>query len=155
MNTPFKTLAAALLAIASSASTASADDLVDKAASATNLKVFSAALKSAGFGETLKSGGPYTVFAPTDSAFSKLPPGSWDDLAKDKVKLAAVLAHHIVPGKMLVTEVKPGKVKTVQGDFITVKSDNGKVTVEQANVIESDLAADNGVIHVVDTVVLP
>ncbi len=153
MNTPFKTLAASLLLAI--ASTASADDLVDKAAGATNLKIFSAALKSAGFGETLKEGGPYTVFAPTDNAFSKLPPGSWDNLAKDKVRLAAVLAHHIVPGKMLVTEVKPGKVKTVQGDFITLKSDNGKVTVEQANVIESDLAADNGVIHVVDTVVLP
>jgi uncharacterized surface protein with fasciclin (FAS1) repeats len=153
MHVSFKPLAAALLLAVASA--ASAADLVDKAAGATNLKIFSAALKSAGLGETLKSGGPYTVFAPADDAFSKLPPGSWDSLAKDKVRLAAVLSHHIVPGKMLITEIKPGKVKTVEGDFVTVKSDNGKVTVEQANVIESDVAADNGVIHVIDTVVMP
>ena len=153
MNAYFKTLAVALLLALAGA--ASAADLVDKAAGATNLKIFSAALKTAGMTETLKTGGPYTIFAPADDAFSKLPQGSWDSLAKDKVKLAAVLAHHIVPGKMLVTEVKPGKVKTIQGDFVTLKSDNGKVTVEQANVIESDVGADNGVIHIVDTVVMP
>ena len=153
MNAHFKTLAAALLLTLAGA--ASAADLVDKAAGATNLKIFSAALKAAGMSATLKSGGPYTIFAPADDAFSKLPEGSWDTLAKDKVKLAAVLAHHIVPGKMLVTEVKPGKVKTIHGDFVTVRSDNGKVTVEQANVIESDVGADKGVIHNVDTVVMP
>ena len=133
----------------------SAADLVEKAAGATNLKIFSAAVKSAGFNETLKGTGPYTVFAPSDEAFSKLPTGSWEALSKDKVKLAAVLAHHVVPGRMLVTEVKPGKVKTTEGDFVTVKSDNGKVTVDQANVIESDVAADNGVIHILDKVVMP
>lgn len=153
MNTVFKCLAAAIAVSVSAASGAA--DLVEKAAGATNLKIFSAAVKSAGFNETLKGSGPYTVFAPSDDAFSKLPAGSWEALSKDKVKLAAVLAHHVVPGKMLVTEVKPGQVKTTQGDFVTVKSDNGKVTVDQANVIESDVAADNGVIHVVDQVVMP
>ena len=153
MNRIFNYLAAAVWLVASTAS--SAADLVDKAASATNLKIFSAAVKSAGFNETLKGTGPYTVFAPSDEAFSKLPAGSWEALSKDKVKLAAVLAHHVVPGKMLVTEVKPGHIKTTQGDFVTVKSDNGKITVDQANVIESDVAADNGVIHILDKVVMP
>lgn len=153
MNEMFKYLAATLLLASSAAS--SAADLMDKAESATNLKIFSAAVKSAGFNETLKGTGPYTVFAPSDEAFSKLPAGRWEALSKDKVKLAAVLAHHVVPGKMLVTEVKPGKIKTTEGDFVTVKSDNGKVTVDQANVIESDVAADNGVIHIIDKVVLP
>lgn len=153
MNRIFKWLAAGLMLAASAASGAA--DLMEKAAGATNLKIFSAAVRTAGFNETLKGSGPYTVFAPSDEAFSKLPAGSWEALSKDKVKLAAVLAHHVVPGKMLVTEVKPGQVKTTQGDFITVKSDNGKVTVDQANVIESDVAADNGVIHIVDKVVMP
>lgn len=153
MNRIFRYLAATLLLAASAAS--SAADLVDKAATTTNLKIFSAAVKAAGFNETLKGTGPYTVFAPSDEAFSKLPAGSWEALSRDKVKLAAVLAHHVVPGKMLVTEVKPGQIKTTQGDFVTVKSDNGKVTVDQANVIESDVAADNGVIHILDKVVLP
>ena len=153
MNIIFKSLVATLMLAASAAGGAA--DLVEKAAGATNLKIFSAAVKSAGFNETLKGTGPYTVFAPSDEAFSKLPSGSWEALSKDKVKLAAVLAHHVVPGRMLVTEVKPGQIKTTQGDFVTVKSDNGKVTVDQANVIESDVAADNGVIHVVDKVVMP
>jgi uncharacterized surface protein with fasciclin (FAS1) repeats len=154
MNRILRRLATTLL-LAASAASSSAADLVDKAASATNLKIFSAAIKSAGFNETLKGTGPYTVFAPSDEAFSKLPTGSWEVLSKDKVKLAAVLAHHVVPGKMLVTEVKPGQIKTTQGDFVTVKSDNGKITVDQANVIESDVVADNGVIHILDKVVMP
>jgi uncharacterized surface protein with fasciclin (FAS1) repeats len=134
---------------------AGAADLVEKSASATNLRIFSAALKASGLDESLKSGGPYTVFAPDDGAFSKLPPGSWDALSKDKARLASILSHHIIPGRMLVTEVKPGKTGTLQGEPLTLKSDNGKVTVDQANVIESDVAADNGVIHVIDTVVMP
>lgn len=148
-----KSLAAMLLLTLASA--ASADDLVEKSASSTNLRTFTAALKTSGLDDSLKSGGPYTVFAPADSAFSKLPPGSWDALSRDKAKLATVLAHHIVPGRMLVTEVKPGKASTLQGAPLTLKSDNGKVSVDQANVIESDVAADNGVIHVIDTVVMP
>ena len=127
----------------------------EKSASATNLRIFTAALKASGLNDSLKSGGPYTVFAPDDGAFSKLPPGSWDALSRDKVKLASVLSHLIIPGRMLVTEVKPGKANTLQGEPLTLKSDNGKVTVDHANVIESDVSADNGVIHVIDTVVMP
>lgn len=148
-----KTCAALLLLLL--AHGAGATDLVEKSASATNLRTFTAALKASGLDEKLKSGGPYTVFAPDDAAFSKLPPGSWDALSRDKAKLAGILSHLVIPGKMLVTEVKPGKANTLQGEPLTLKSDNGKVTVDQATVIESDVAADNGVIHVIDTVVLP
>lgn len=148
-----KTCAALLLL--SLAHAAGATDLAEKAASATNLRIFTAALKASGLEDSLKSGGPYTVFAPEDGAFSKLPPGSWDALSKDKAKLASVLSHLIIPGRMLVTEVKPGKAKPLEGEALTLKSDNGKVTVDQANVIESDVVADNGVIHIIDAVVMP
>jgi uncharacterized surface protein with fasciclin (FAS1) repeats len=153
MITRVKACAAILLL--SLAHAAGATDLVEKSASATNLRIFTAALKASGLDDSLKSGGPYTVFAPDDGAFSKLPPGSWDALSKDKARLAGVLSHLIVPGRMLVTEVKPGKANTLTGEPLTLKSDNGKVTVDHANVIESDVAADNGVIHVIDTVVMP
>lgn len=134
---------------------ASAADLVETADDAKTFKVFVAALKTSGFTETLKNTGPYTVFAPSDEAFAKLPPGTWDALVKDKVKLSRVLSYHVIPGKTMITEVKPGKVKTTQGDMLTLTSDNGKVTVNGANVIQSDLTADNGVIHAIDTVVMP
>ena len=153
MTLNIKTFAAVLLLALAHA--AGATDLVEKSASATNLRIFTAALKASGLNDSLKSGGPYTVFAPEDGAFSKLPPGSWEALSKDKARLATVLSHHIIPGKMLVTEIRPGKNPTLQGDPLTLKSDNGKVTVDQANVIESDVAADNGVIHVIDTIVMP
>lgn len=153
MPTCIKTCAAIVLLTLANA--ASATDLVEKSANATNLRIFTAALKTSGLNDSLKSGGPYTVFAPEDGAFSKLPPGSWDALTKDKARLATVLSHMIIPGRMLVTELKPGKADTLQGEPLTLKSDNGKVTVDHANVIESDVAADNGVIHVVDTVVMP
>ena len=153
MTLNIKTFAAVLLLVLAHA--AGATDLVEKSASATNLRIFTAALKVSGLNDSLKSGGPYTVFAPDDGAFSKLPPGSWEALSKDKARLATVLSHHIIPGKILVAEIKPGKNPTLQGDPLTLKSDNGKVTVDQANVIESDVAADNGVIHVIDTIVMP
>ena len=153
MTLNIKTLAAVLLLALAHA--ADATDLVEKSASATNLRIFTAALKASGLNDSLKAGGPYTVFAPGDGAFSKLPPGSWEALSKDKARLATVLSHHIIPGKMLVAELRPGKTNTLQGDPLTLKSDNGKVTVDQANVIESDVAADNGVIHVIDTIVMP
>jgi uncharacterized surface protein with fasciclin (FAS1) repeats len=132
-----------------------AADILSTADSDGSFKVFVAAVKTAGFAETLKSAGPFTVFAPTDSAFAKLPAGTWDALLKDKVKLSQLLAYHVIPGKVLVTAVKPGKVKTTQGEELTLTSDNGKVTVNNANIIQSDVIADNGVIHAIDTVVLP
>lgn len=132
-----------------------AADIVDTATATGSHKTFVAALKAAGFTETLKSSGPYTVFAPSDEAFAKLPAGTWDALVKDKVKLAQVLAYHVVPGRILVAEVKPGNVKTVQGATLHLASDNGQITVNEAKVTQSDVVADNGIIHAIDTVVLP
>lgn len=153
MPTRFKTTTAILLLALTHA--AGATDLVEKSASATNLRIFTAALNASGLKDSLKSGGPYTVFAPDDGAFSKLPPGSWNALARDKARLTTVLSHLIIPGRMLVTELKPGKPNTLQGEPLTLTSDNGLVTVDHANVIESDVAADNGVIHVIDAVPMP
>src|SRR3569623_43465 len=132
-----------------------AADIVEAAATAGNFKSFVAALNSAGFNETLKNSGPYTVFAPTDEAFAKIPKDTWALISKDKVRLEHVLAYHVIPGKILVKEVKPGKAKTMEGDTLTLTSDNGKVTVNGANVTQSDIETDQGVMHAIDSVVLP
>lgn len=132
-----------------------AADLVETASTASSFKTFLAAAKTAGLTDTLRRSGPYTIFAPGDAAFNKLPPGTLESLLKDKQKLAEVLSHHVIPGKVTVIDVKPGKVRTIQGSLLTLTSDNGKVTVDEANVIQSDLTADNGVIHEIDAVVLP
>lgn len=132
-----------------------AADLVETAATSGTFKTFLAAAKAAGMLETLKSSGPYTVFAPSDSAFGKLPPGTMNSLMKDKTKLAELVSYHVIPGKVMVAEVKPGKVKTIEGESVTLTSDNGKITVDNANVVQSDLQADNGVIHEIDAVVMP
>jgi len=134
---------------------APAADVVEIAGTLGGAKTFAAAAKSSGLEETLKQGGPYTVFAPDDAAFAKLPPSERDELMKDKSKLAQVLAYHIIPGKVMVADVKPGLVKSVEGGELKITSDNGKVTVNEANVTQSDMAADNGVVHVIDSVVLP
>jgi hypothetical protein len=154
MNRPFSTFAA-FIALLFGTSQVLASDLVETASSSGEIKTFVAALKTAGVADSLKSDGPYTVFAPADSAFDKLPPDTRSELMKDKKKLAEVLAYHVIRGKVLVADVKPGKVETIQGSPLTIKSDNGKVTVDEANVTQSDVTADNGVIHVIDTVVLP
>lgn len=135
---------------------AAAEDLVETAGHSVTFKAFLAAAKSAGLLQTLKENGPYTVFIPTDAAFSKLPSGTVDSLMKDKKKLAQVLAYHVVPGKITVADVKPGEVKTMEGSPLKLTSDNGKVTLnDEANVIQSDLMADNGVIHEIDSIVIP
>ncbi len=128
-------------------------DLMETASTSGSFKTFLAAAKASGLADTLKKSGPYTVFVPSDSAFNHLPPGTMSSLMKDKAKLAEVLAYHVIPGKVTVADIKPGKVKTLQGETITLMSDNGKVTVNNANVIQSDLMADNGVIHEIDTLV--
>ena len=145
---------AAAIALLTAGPGATAADLVETATTSGSFKTFLAAANAAGMTETLKKSGPYTVFAPSDSAFNQLPPGTVDSLMKDKAKLAEILSHHVIPGKVTVADVKPGKVQTLQGDTVTLKSDNGKVTVDNANVIQSDLMADNGVIHEIDAVVL-
>jgi uncharacterized surface protein with fasciclin (FAS1) repeats len=153
MNSISRVLAGAALALASSAALAA--DIVETAAAADQFKTLVAALQKADLVNTLKGAGPYTVFAPTDAAFAKLPKGALDDLLKDQEKLAAVLTYHVVPGKVMSADVKPGKVKTVQGQSLTLAAKNGAVMVDDARVIKTDITASNGVIHVIDSVVLP
>lgn len=148
-------LCAAIAAIVFMSSPATAADLVETASTSGTFKTFLAAIKAAGMTDTLKNSGPYTIFAPADSAFGKLPPGTMNSLMKDKAKLSEFVAYHIIPGKITVADVKPGKVTTVQGEPVTLTSDNGKVTIDNANVIQSDIHADNGIIHEIDTVVMP
>lgn len=132
-----------------------AKDIVDTAVSAGNFNTLATALKAAGLVDTLKGKGPFTVFAPTDAAFAKVPKDQLDALLADKEKLTSVLTYHVVPGKVMAKDVKPGAVKTVQGQSLTVKASGGKVMVDEATVTATDIAADNGVIHVIDSVVLP
>ncbi|HEY8606826.1 MAG TPA: fasciclin domain-containing protein [Noviherbaspirillum sp.] len=136
-------------------SAACAADLVETARTSGSLKTFMQAAQTAGMADKLKNSGPYTVFAPSDSAFKQLPPEKVAALLKDKEKAAQLVAYHVIPGAVTVADVKPGKVQTMQGSPVTLTSDNGSVTVENAKVIQSDLKADNGVIHEIDQVVLP
>lgn len=134
---------------------AAAADLVETARTSGGMKTFMAAAETAGMADKLKNSGPYTIFIPSDSAFRQLPQETRDALLKDKEKAAELVAYHVIPGALTVADVKPGKVQTVQGSPVTLTSDNGSVTVENAKVIQSDLKADNGVIHEIDQVVLP
>jgi uncharacterized surface protein with fasciclin (FAS1) repeats len=133
---------------------AQAKDIVDTAVAAGDFKTLAVALEKAGLIDTLKGKGPFTVFAPTDAAFAKVPKKDLDALLADKSKLAAVLTYHVVPGAVMAKDVQAGKVKTVQGSDLTV-STGGGVKVDGANVVKADIVADNGVIHVIDSVVLP
>ena len=133
---------------------ANAKDIVDTAVSAGSFKTLAAALQAAGLVDTLKGAGPFTVFAPTDDAFAKTPKAQLDALIADKAKLTAVLTYHVVSGAVMSKDVKAGMVKTVQGSSLSV-STMGGVKVDEANVTAVDIIADNGVIHVIDTVVLP
>jgi uncharacterized surface protein with fasciclin (FAS1) repeats len=142
-------------ALALAASVASAADIVDTAVSAGQFKTLVTALKEADLVNTLKGEGPFTVFAPTDEAFAKLPAGTLDALLKDKQKLSAVLTYHVVAGKVMAAQVKPGPVETVQGQSLTVSTKGGAVMVDNAKVVKTDIAASNGVIHVIDAVILP
>ena len=148
-----KTLIATALAF-SAAFSAQAADIVDTAVAAGNFSTLATALKAAGLVDTLKGKGPFTVFAPTDAAFAKIPKADLDALLKDKAKLTAVLTYHVVAGKVMAADVKPGKVKTVQGSELTV-STKGGVMVDGAHVTATDIVADNGVIHVIDSVIMP
>jgi uncharacterized surface protein with fasciclin (FAS1) repeats len=135
-------------------------DIVDTAVAAGSFKTLVAAVQAAGLVDTLKGKGPFTVFAPTDDAFAKLPKGTVEGLLKDIPKLTAVLTYHVVPGKVMAADVvKLKKAKTVQGQ--EVKIDAAKwhlhknVKINDANVVKADVVADNGVIHVIDKVILP
>jgi uncharacterized surface protein with fasciclin (FAS1) repeats len=148
-----KTLVASVLALGVVFS-AQAKDIVDTAVAAGSFKTLATALTAAGLVDTLKGPGPFTVFAPTDEAFAKVPKADLDALLKDKAKLTAVLTYHVVAGKVMAADVKAGKVKTVQGSELTVTTMGG-VMVDKAHVIKTDIVADNGVIHVIDSVVMP
>jgi uncharacterized surface protein with fasciclin (FAS1) repeats len=132
-------------------------DIVAVAAGNGSFKTLVAAVKAAGLVETLQGPGPFTVFAPTDEAFAKLPAGTVADLLKqeNKAKLVAILTYHVVAGKVMAADVKTMKAKTVNGQELDMKVADGGVTVNNAKVVKTDVAASNGVIHVIDTVVLP
>lgn len=133
-------------------------DIVDTAVAAGSFKTLAAALTQAGLIDTLKSAGPFTVFAPTDEAFAKVPKAQLEALLKDKEALIKVLTYHVVKGKVPASEVVKlnGKsVGTVEGSTVKVKVNGGKVTVNNANVVKTDIMTSNGVIHVIDTVILP
>ncbi len=155
-KTVIATVTAAALAFATLP--AKAADIVDTAVSAGSFKTLVAAVQAAGLVETLKGEGPFTVFAPTDDAFAKLPAGTVDDLLKpeNKEKLVAILTYHVVPGKVMSTDIagKEMEVASVQGDTIDVNATSG-VMVDGATVTQADIEADNGVIHVIDTVIMP
>jgi len=148
-----KTLIAAVLSLGVAFSV-HAKDIVDTAVAAGNFKTLATALTAAGLVDTLKGKGPFTVFAPTDAAFAKIPKADLDALLKDKAKLTAVLTYHVVPGKVMAADVKAGKVKTVQGSELTI-STTGGVMVDKAKVTTTDIVANNGVIHVIDSVIMP
>ena len=137
------------------ASLAQAADIVDTDVAAGKFNTLVTAVKAAGLADTLKGDGPFKVFAPTDEAFAKLPAGTVESLLNDKEKLAQILTYHVVPGKVMSSDVTTGAVQTVQGQPLNVVVDNGAVKVNEAQVVQADVTASNGVIHVIDSVVLP
>jgi uncharacterized surface protein with fasciclin (FAS1) repeats len=133
-------------------------DIVDTAVGAGQFKTLAAALTAAGLVDTLKGSGPFTVFAPTDEAFAKLPAGTVETLLKpeNKAKLVSILTYHVVSGKVMAAQVmKMSSAKTVQGTDVMVAANGGTVTVNNAKVVKADIPASNGVIHVIDTVIMP
>ncbi len=161
MKTSLKLTALAALSafvLGSTTSAHAADkNIVEVAASAGQFKTLVAAVKAAGLAETLSGPGPFTVFAPTDEAFAKLPKGTVENLLKpeNKEKLAGILTYHVVPGKVMAADVKTMEAKTVNGAKAKVKVDGSTVTIDEAKVVKTDIAASNGVIHVIDTVIMP
>ena len=151
-----KKLLPVLALLAGTVVNASAADIVDTAVAAGNFNTLVAAVKAAGLVDTLKSTGPFTVFAPTDEAFAKLPAGTVEALLKDPAKLKGILLYHVVSGKVLAENVvKMKSAKTVQGSAVSIHAMGGKVMLDNAHVVKTDIAVDNGVIHVIDSVILP
>jgi uncharacterized surface protein with fasciclin (FAS1) repeats len=133
-----------------------AGDIVETATSTGSFTTLTKALQAAGLVETLKGEGPFTVFAPTDEAFAKLPKGTLDALLQDKNKLRTILTYHVVPGNVTSEQVAAlTSAKTVNGKELRIGTAEGKVTVGRATVTQADVPATNGVIHVIDTVLLP
>ncbi|MDR7423550.1 MAG: fasciclin domain-containing protein, partial [Armatimonadota bacterium] len=131
-------------------------NIVETAVAAGTFKTLVKAVEAAGLVQTLSGPGPFTVFAPTDEAFAKLPPGTLDTLLRDRQKLSAILTYHVVAGRVLAADVtKMSSARTVNGQAITITVKDGTVMVDNARVIRTDILASNGVIHVIDTVILP
>lgn len=131
-------------------------NVVEIAAGNKDFSTLVAAVNAAGLAETLSGKGPFTIFAPTNEAFAKLPAGTVEDLLKpeNKAKLTAILTYHILAGKVMADDLKAGKAETVNGAVATIATEGG-VTIEKAKVVKTDIAGTNGVIHVIDTVILP
>lgn len=146
---------AAAAATTTAAPAAGAKDIVDTAVAAGSFKTLADLLTKAGLVETLKGPGPFTVFAPTDEAFAKVDKATLDKLGANVEALKQVLTYHVVAGKVMAADVKAGPVKTVEGSEATIAVEGGKVTIDKANVTATDVAASNGVIHVIDAVILP
>jgi uncharacterized surface protein with fasciclin (FAS1) repeats len=145
-------------AAANMGAVAADQDIVDTAVAAGSFKTLATALQAADLVATLKGSGPFTVFAPTDEAFAKLPPGTLEALLKpeNKAKLQRILTAHVVGGKVMAADVvKITSAKAVSGDTLTIASRNGGVTIQGAKVVKTDIAATNGVIHVIDSVIVP
>jgi uncharacterized surface protein with fasciclin (FAS1) repeats len=149
--------AASMVLPAQTASASEEKTIVAVAAGAGQFNTLVAAVKAAGLVDTLSGKGPFTVFAPTDEAFAKLPAGTVDNLLKpeNKAKLTAVLTHHVLAGKVMAADVKTMNAKTANGTEVAIKVDGGKVTVGSATVVKTDVSASNGVIHVIDSVLIP
>ena len=158
MRSVITSLALAGIVAAASPASAQQKDIVDTAVAAKSFTTLAKALTAADLVATLKGPGPFTVFAPTDEAFAKLPAGTLNELLKpeNKAKLRRVLTYHVVSGKVMAADVvKVDSAKAVSGDTLSIKAGGGAVMVDKAQVVKTDIAASNGVIHVVDTVLLP
>jgi uncharacterized surface protein with fasciclin (FAS1) repeats len=129
--------------------------VVDAVIAAGNFTSFAACVKAARLTDALAAKGPFTVFAPTDEAFKKLPPGAYDALLKDSARLKAVLNYHVVPGYFISGDVKPGEVMTLQGTTLIAAVSPSELRVNGARVVRADIAATNGVVHIIDAIILP
>jgi len=132
-----------------------AKNIVDTAITAGNFTTFAAGINAAGLTDALAEKGPFTVFAPTDEAFKKLPSGAYDALLKDPAKLKAILNYHVVPGYFMARDVKSGEVMTLQGSTLTAAVSSSDVRVNGARVTQADIATSNGIVHAIDAVMLP
>ena len=149
-------LAAAFAAtMAGCATTTTPVNLAETIAKTPTLSTLSSLVAKAGLTETLKTGGPFTVFAPTDEAFKAVPASTMDDLAKHPEKLKDVLTYHVIPGKTMAADVKNSNAKTVNGASVALSKAGEFVTIESAAVVKADIGATNGVVHIIDTVLLP
>jgi uncharacterized surface protein with fasciclin (FAS1) repeats len=158
MSTAAALAMAAVVAVGGSARASEPKDIVETAIGAGSFTTLATALQAADLVDALKGQGPFTVFAPTDEAFAKLPAGTVEELLKpeNKAKLRAILTYHVVPGRVMASQVTGMKsAKTLNGESLSIAVGNGAVTIDGARVVKADVVSSNGVIHVIDTVLLP